>query len=381
MRICKHFNECGGCRFQDIPYKNQLKDKQQRVKKLLDDYEIETNLRGINHARNLYYRNKMEFTFADQGKIVCGLYSKNKRGRIVDLEECLIFSPDTGKILNRVREFVQSQSHSVHNCLIHKGFLRNLIIRETKFTKEIMIGLVTSSHQQLNTDEFVKGLLSLKLKSKIKSIYWIINNSLSDAVIFEKKNLLYGEQFIKEKLGNFIFKIAIDTFFQVNSRLVVKLYKKIANQAKRFPQSNTLDLFCGTGSIGTFLSSRAKHVWGVEISKEIIDMAKENAKINKIKNISFFVSDARLFLNTNTDFNERIDLVVVNPPRSGLSKKVIRAILRRNPKAIFYSSCNPQAFCRDLKEFTGEYTLDFVELFDFFPHTPHLECFGLLKRK
>jgi len=381
MKICKHFSECGGCRFQDIPYQQQLAVKESRVKDLATAYKIDTEIKPINASCPEYYRNKMEFSFANQKGLVCGLYSKLEKRKVVDIEECLIFSPDLVKIIKAIKDFLKEKKHSVYDKYSHQGFLRYLIIRETKFTKDIMIGIVTSSSEALEVKEFVKALTSLKLKATIKSIYQIISDSFSDAVVFDKKELLYGEDFIEERLDDLTFRIGIDTFFQVNPYAIVDFYKKIRDYAGISSTEQVLDLFCGVGSIGMFLARDAKFVWGVEREKEIVDIAWQNAKINKIDNISFFAADSRKFLNTQGAFYKNTDFLIINPPRCGLSPKIIRAILRLEPKNIVYSSCNPEALFRDLEGLIDQYNLDFIEPFDFFPHTPHLEVLSFLSRK
>lgn len=381
MRICKHFGECGGCRFQDIDYPRQCADKQEKVRLLLQDSGLSTELKTISYGEPWYYRNKMEFSFARNDEIICGFYGKPPQPQIVDLEECLIFSPDAAKILKAVKTFVNTAGYSVHNKYTHKGFLRHLIIREAKFTKELMVGLVSSSGATLDKEKFIAALKALSLESAVKSIYWISNDSYSDAVVFEKKELLYGSPTITEKLGDFVFAISIDTFFQVNPRLIVEFYSKIHNYLNLSGQERVLDLFCGTGPIGIFLAAHASFVWGVEVSQEIVELARQNAKANSIKNISFFAADARNFLNTQGLYYKDIDVLIVNPPRSGLSNKILRAILRLGPKRMVYSSCNPTALFRDLGILLDNYRLEFAEPFDFFPHTPHLECLCLLHKK
>jgi len=380
MKICKHFQECGGCRSQDLPYNEQLHSKEARIQDLMSSYQIHSDLKPINYSGEWFYRNKMEFSFADEGELACGLYSKKEKRKVIDLEECLIFSADIPLILKAIKDFLKAKNHSVYNKYSHQGFLRNLIIRQTKFTNQIMIGIVTSNSETFEKEEFVKTLTSLKLQSSIKSIYWIVNDSLSDAVIFEKKVLLYGEPFIEERLGSLTFKIGIDTFFQVNPYMLADFYSKIRDYLNLSNKQSVLDLFCGVGSIGIFLAQDAKFVWGIEISKDIVDMAWQNAKANNIENISFITCDTRKFLNTHGSFYKGIDIVVVNPPRCGLSNKIIRAILRLEPKIIVYSSCNPDALFRDLGGLKEHYSLDFIEPFDFFPHTPHLEVLSLLKK-
>jgi len=381
MNVCRHFALCGGCQLQDISYKQQLKDKQAGVQQLMEKFGINAKLRKINHGKSWYYRNKMEFTFADKRGVVCGLYSKQKQDGIIGLTECLIFSVDAGKIIKCVEQFVNVKEYSAYNKYTYTGFLRNLIIRETKFTQEIMIGITTTGKAELDKQEFVKRLKSLKLKSRIKSIYWIVNNSFSDAVVFERKELLFGKRFIQEKLGKFKFNIGIDTFFQVNPKMAIKFYRKIKDYARLSGKQRVLDLFCGAGGIGMFLAQKAKSVFGVEISPEIIQMAEQNTKNNNIKNITFVAAEARRFLNTQGNPYKGIDLLVVNPPRCGLSNRILRAILRLKPKKIFYSSCNPESLMGNLSQLQGNYQVEFIEPFDFFPHTKHLECFSVLHRK
>jgi 23S rRNA (uracil-5-)-methyltransferase RumA len=343
-------------------------------------YGINCELKPINSYSEWFYRNKMEFSFGQKEGISCGLYKKASHGELIDISECLIFSKDAGTILKAVKDYFMLKGNSVHNKFSHKGFLRNLILRETKFTNELMLGLVTTSSEELDKDGFVNMLKGLSLNSTLKSVYWIVNDSLSDAVVFEKKELLFGEPFIEEKLDEFKFKIAIDSFFQVNPLAIKNLYGKIRNYAKLEKREKVLDLFCGGGSIGIFLAGSAKFVWGVEVSQPIVDCAWQNAKENNIENISFFTADARAFLNTQGAFYKDVDVLIINPPRCGLSNKIIRAILRLSPKTIFYSSCNPDTLFANLKALSASYRPQLIEPFDFFPHTPHLETLVLLKQ-
>lgn len=380
MNICKHFGTCGGCSFQDIDYSVQTLCKEESIKELMSVYGINCALMPINSYNEWFYRNKMEFSFGQNEAMACGLYKKASHGELIDISECLIFSKDTGVVLKAVKNFFTAKGNSTYNKFSHKGFLRNLIMRETKFTNELMLGLVTTSSEEFDKDAFINMLKKLNLNSTLKSVYRIVNDSISDAVIFEKKELLFGEPFIEERLDKFKFKIAIDSFFQVNPLAIKNLYGKIKSYAKLTKCEKVLDLFCGGGSIGIFLAGGAKFVWGVEVSQAIVDCAWQNAKENNIENISFFTSDARAFLNTQGAFYKDIDVLIINPPRPGLSNKIIRAILRLNPKTIFYSSCNPDTLFANLKELSASYKPEFIEPFDFFPHTPHLETLVLLTK-
>ena len=357
MRICKHFHECGGCRFQDVLYAEQLKGKEKRIKELAVSSRISTQIKPINYSQEWFYRNKMEFSFAPPEKttdeisdknnsltgfaqskeIVCGLYSKREKRKVIDIKECLIFSPDIAAILKAIKEFVKKNHYPPYNKYSHQGFLRNLIVRQAKFTNEIMVGIVTTTSQILDKEDLVKSLISLKLEAAIKSIYWIINDSLSDAVVFEKKELLYGEPFIKEELEGLVFRIGIDTFFQINSYMIADFYRKVEDYANLSRSEQVLDLFCGVGSMGIFLAKAAQFVWGVEISKEIVDIAWQNAKVNNIENIAFFASEARRFLNTHGIFHKNIDVKNYNKEHIVLSSTKVKEYSDTLSKAILGS--------------------------------------------
>ncbi|MCP4653409.1 MAG: 23S rRNA (uracil(1939)-C(5))-methyltransferase RlmD [Candidatus Omnitrophica bacterium] len=380
MKTCKHFGECGSCKTQDMPYVTQLKGKEQRIKDLISEGNIDTELRPINHYQEYFYRNKMEFTFSNEEDLVCGMYSRLKKKKVFNIEECLIFSPDTEIILGAILKFCKEKKYTAYNKYTYQGFLRNLIVREAKFSGQLMVGVVATSKVDFHRDEFVKVLTALNLKAKLKSIYLITNDSWSDAVVFEKKELLWGDEYIEETLDGFTFNIGIDSFFQVNPVGITQLYRKVKEYASLTGKERVLDLFCGVGTIGIFLAEAAKFVWGVEIHKQIVDAAFINAKKNNIKNISFFAEDARRFLNTQGTFYRDVDLLIINPPRCGLNPKIIRAILRLNPKRIIYSSCNPTTLFTDLKGLKSSYKPDFIEPFDFFPHTHHMECLTFLSK-
>ncbi len=246
-------------------------------------------------------------------------------------------------------------------------------------TGEIMIGLVTSSQARFDTRDFIDRLQDLPFASAIRSVYWIINDSFGDAVTFENKQLLQGEEFITEEIGHLRFRIFIDSFFQTNVWGVKALYSAIRDQAGLQGKEKVLDLFCGVGSIGFFLAPQAKFVWGVEVKQEIVNNAVVNSQLNGISNISFICSDTRKFL-ASRDVSD-MDVVVINPPRSGLAKKVKQRLLRAAPPLMFYSSCNPQTLCADLADLSDKYDIESIRPYDFFPHTRHMECLCRLRRK
>jgi 23S rRNA (uracil1939-C5)-methyltransferase len=380
--LCLHFGECGGCSFQDVAYEAQLTNKEKTIRDLAAQTGFACPIRPINHFSPWYYRNKMEFTFGEsRGELVLGMNSKNQRNTIFNMSECRIFSKDTSVIIDTVREFCRSKGYKAYNKYTFQGFLRYLTARETKFTKQLMLGIVTTNQTHLDKTGLVEALQKMSLDSKLTSVWHISSDSVSDAVVFDKKELLWGEEFVQETLGDFKFNIGIDSFFQVNPPGQLALYEKIREYVSLTGNEKVLDLFCGVGSIGIFLAAKAKQVWGVELIEPIIEAARANAKLNDIRNIDFFTADARKFLNIQGEPYRGIDLAIVNPPRSGAQAKFIRALLRIEPKMIVYSSCNPNTQFEDLALLKEAYEPLFFEPFDFFPHTRHLECLTILRRK
>jgi tRNA/tmRNA/rRNA uracil-C5-methylase (TrmA/RlmC/RlmD family) len=268
---CKHFGICGGCRLQDIPYPEQLALKEKKIAELALRGELNTTIKAINHFPFWYYRNKMEYTFSrDQGRLICGLHRQDQRRAVFNVEECPIFSEDLSVILNAVREFLASKNYAAYDTFTHQGFLRHLILRETKFTKQLMIALVTSSQDTLDEDGFLKSLQSVSLQNKIHSIFRITNDSFGDAVVFQQKKCLYQDDFIKENLDGISFRVYVDSFFQTNPHGITSLYRKLVDYAPLTRQDKVFDFFCGMGTITLFLASKADFIWGVELEKSAV---------------------------------------------------------------------------------------------------------------
>ncbi len=382
-QLCRHFGICGGCRWQDVPYDEQLNRKRESILHLMRETKITAEVHKIHSSSPWFYRNKMEFTFSEEeGELICGLHRRDNKRKVFNLHECLIFSPIAGMILFSIRQWAQAKGYLPYNKFSHRGFLRHLLVRETKFTGEVMVALVTTSENVLDTEGFVNTLLALPLDKKISSVQWVLNDSFGDAVIFQKTELIYGDPFITEKIGHLKFRIYINSFFQTNPAGVGSLYSAIKTNASLSGKEKVLDLYSGIGSIALFLADKAGFVWGVEVVEGAVKNAEENARINGIKNVSFVNADVRKFL-ANAGLQGKIDRVVVNPPRSGLSRKVKQRLLKVEAPFIFYSSCNPHTLFADLKELSdsGKYSVEFLIPFDFFPHTPHIEVLAVLKQK
>jgi len=380
-RTCRHFGVCGGCRLQEIPYAKQIAIKKKKIEEaVLEHGFYNVNIKPFNIFSEWFYRNKMEFTFSEDNGLVLGLHTRSNKRRVFNVEECLIFSPDVSFLLENIRRFCRDKRYTAYNKFTHKGFLRHLIVREAKFTSDIMVGIVTTSASKLDEEGFLREILKGPFKERVKSVYWIINDSLGDAVLFQEKRLIYKNHFITEKIDGYSFNIDIDTFFQINSKGIGALYKKIRDYAFSHQAGKALDLYCGIGCVGIFLSSVVNLIYGVELNFSSIRAAKRNAFQNNINNIFFVCADVRKFLAGNS-LRGNIDLAVVNPPRCGLSRKIKERIINIKAPYLFYSSCNPKTLLIDLCDLSSYYKPLFLEPFDFFPHTHHFEVFALLERK
>ena len=325
--ICPYFYSCGGCNFLHIKEDEEINKKQDFINNLFSEYKV----KKIESVNNYNYRNKVVL-HVNNGKL--GFYQSNTNS-LIKIDKCLLVSDVMNKLIDVIKTFNLKD-------------LNKIMIRETYYTKEILI----SFYGNLVLDDLNK--LS---EFNIKSIY------LNDKLIKYNKS-------IKEKIGNLEFNIGNNSFFQVNTLCMEKLYQKIKEYAGK--GETLLDLYCGTGTIGMFLSDNFKSVLGVEIVKEAIDNAKENKKMNNIKNIEFICGDAKIVKDKS------FSCVVVDPPRSGLSKSVINNLKNINTKKLIYVSCNPKTLKRDLKLLEEKYEILEITSFNMFPKTNDIECVCLL---
>jgi len=326
----------------------------------------------------------MEFSFCKQssGELILGLHRKGRHSEITDIEECLIFSQEAMKISRKILQFLKIKNISAYDIFTREGFLRHMVLRESKFLKQLMINIVTTSKGLLPVEELLDYLKEELKGDYIKSIIWTINDSLSDAVISQDEKLLWGQRFITEKIDSLYFRIYPYSFFQTNSYGVSVLYKKISDLIKDIKACNVLDLYCGSGGISLYIHKHINHGIGVELNKEAIDNAFENLKINKVENINFFNADVKRFLIEKKGLLQNIDTVIVNPPRPGISKKVLKRILDLNPHWVIYISCNPKTVSENLSWLDfNTYRIKAIYPIDLFPHTSHLECIALIEKK
>lgn len=357
--ICEYFSRCGGCRFQNLKYEKQLEFKQTVVEKLFGKCN-----KIIPSVDEFFYRNKMDFIVGSGYKI--GLREVERFDRIVDIRKCYLQSDYSNNVINTVREYLRRNNIEPYDIIRKRGSVRYIIIREGKNTGEKMVNIVTTSNLDKTKLEGLKEIL------KYDSFIWSINDSISDVSTAEKYYVVDGSPYIKEKLLHREFIVSPYSFFQTNTKTAETMYKKIIEMLDLKGKERVLDLYCGSGIIGIFLAEYAEEVTGVDISQESINIAKQHAK--DLRNIKFINCKAE-------DIKKgEFDVIVVDPPRAGLTKRVIENILKLNPNYILYVSCNPRTQKRDILLLSKRYTPVEIQPIDMFPQTYHIENIVLLKK-
>lgn len=380
---CKHFGICGGCRYQNLSYEQQLDLKKRQVEEL-----IEKN--GLSFAiENIYgspitegYRNKMEFTFGDEekdGPLALGMHKKNSFYDIVTLEDCRIVDPDFNVLLQAILKYFKEKGETYFHKIRHEGFLRHLVMRRSVKTGDILINLVTTTQSRLDESEFVNMILSQKIDGKVVGILHTLNDNLADVVQSDETKTLYGQDYFYEYLYNMRFKISPFSFFQTNTLGAEVLYDQVREYVGETKDKLVYDLYTGTGTIAQMLAPVASKVVGVEIVEEAVEAAKKNAVDNHLDNCEFIAGDV---LKVVDNLTQKPDILVLDPPRDGIHPKALRKIINFNVDEMVYVSCKPTSLMRDLLVFReAGYEVKRCCLVDMFPGTVHVETCVLLGRK
>ncbi len=395
--FCKHFDLCGGCKWQDLPYDEQLGYKRQQVVDNLEriakvDLPPVKDILPSPYTR--YYRNKMEFTFSsfrwlreeelhtsDEGKEFrgLGLHIPGRWDKIVDIEHCHLQKEPSNKIRLAVKDFAIRNEYSFFNLRTHEGFLRNLIIR-TSTTNEVMVILVFAYDEpqaQQKILDFLKDSFP-----ELTSLFYMINTKANDSIFDLEPVLYYGREYIYEVMEDLKFKVGPKSFYQTNSYQAHELYKLVSQYAGLHGDEMVYDLYTGTGTIANFLAPQCKAVVGIESVIEAIEDARQNAGLNRLQNTTFITGDMKKLLNEDL-FNRYgyPQVLVTDPPRAGMHKDVVDNILRAEPERIVYVSCNPATQARDVHMLSEKYRVMKVQPVDMFPHTYHVENLILLERQ
>jgi len=380
---CPVFNICGGCNYQNIPYKKQLEFKKNNVLKLLAQADLnDFQFLGIQGSPDIYsYRNKMEFSFGDtgiDGELSLGMRKRNSFYEVSNADNCLIVDNDIRKIVICVRDFFKNSMDTFYHKTKRTGSLRHLVVRKAFFTGEIIINLVTANELQSDINKLKDLLLNLNFDGKLVGFLHTINESVADIVRADEVRVLFGRDFFIEKLLGLEFKISIFSFFQTNSRGAELLYSIITQFAGNIEDKTVFDLYCGTGTIAQVMARKAKKVIGVEIVTEAIDAAKVNAKLNGIVNCEFIAGDV---LRIVDEINQKPDLIVIDPPREGIHPKAIQKIICFGAQKVIYVSCKPSSLSEDLTAFVNNgYVVEKIQCVDLFPGNYHVETVCLLSK-
>jgi 23S rRNA (uracil1939-C5)-methyltransferase len=367
-----------GAPWQVLPYAKQLEVKHQQVDDALrrigklDGFELEPMVPAAEQWR---YRNKVEFSFgtADDGRLLCGFHAPGSWETIVDVEDCLLVSDRVNAVRREVLAWCRDAGLGAWDRRTQEGFLRNLVIREGRRTGEIQVRLVTSPGE-LDGDAFAEAVTA-------DGVFWTRAPGLAETTQGGMTEHLAGAPALAEELRGLRFAISPEAFFQTNTEMADELYGIATEFAGLAGWERVFDLYCGIGTIGLSLAPRAGEVWGVELIEDAVSDAIASARANEITNAQFFAGDVRLAMRELVERAGRPDVVVVDPPRAGLSQKVVRRIIEASPKRIVYVSCNPTTLAPNAAQLAEEgYVLKRVRPVDMFPQTPHVECVALLDR-
>lgn len=385
---CSCAGICGGCIYQTLPYKEQLKMKEAQIHGMLDAGGTDYAYEGITASPvQSGYRNKVELTFGDSfkdGPLALGMHKRGSFYDISSVQDCQIMTADMRMAAGAVLEHFTALEIPFYHRMRHEGTLRHLLLRSSAATGELLVALVTSSQAEgelsayLHLDELVEKLCSLPWQGKLAGILHVKNDSLADVVQSDETILLHGQDYITEKLLGLSFRVTLFSFFQTNSRGAELLYETVREYIGDTKDKVVFDLYSGTGTIAQVLASVASHVTGVEIVEEAVEAAKLNAKLNQLDNCSFIAGDVLQVIDSLT---EKPDLIVLDPPRDGIHPKALPKIIAFQVPTIVYVSCKPTSLVRDreILEAAG-YHMVKARAVDMFPFTGGIETVALFCR-
>ncbi|HTK60084.1 MAG TPA: 23S rRNA (uracil(1939)-C(5))-methyltransferase RlmD [Candidatus Baltobacteraceae bacterium] len=367
---CPHAGSCGGCAWQHVAYERQLKEKVAMIDAAFADAKIPLSVgRAVPAAERFHHRNRMDYVFGPKGEL--GLKEPGRWDKHLDLSTCLMLSADGFEVLKRVRDWAKTTSHQPWDNRRHQGFLKYLVIREGKFSGERIATLVTAAGELEKEKELVDALDPL-----CTSIVHGVNPTITDISVSATLRPLKGEALLREKIGGVSYRIHPNAFFQTNSRMAAVLLEEVKAFVKSGTHAKLLDLYCGGGFFSLGLAKDVETALGVELDAPAIEQAKLTAEENGIANVRY-LAEAAEKLSWEA---EAPDVVIVDPPRSGLHPEVRRTLLAKRPERIVYVSCNFRTLATDLKDLLRAYAAEPAVAVDLFPHTPHIETLVHLTR-
>jgi 23S rRNA (uracil1939-C5)-methyltransferase len=396
--FCIHFGICGGCKWQMLPYTKQLEYKEQEARETfrrIGKLASVPVLPIIGSEKTVHYRNKLEFTFSNKKFLpdselkalgdnewpggALGYHVPRLYDKIIDIYECWLMDDVNNAIRNTLREYAKIYDLAYYDIKEHKGWLRNIIVRLAT-TGELMVNVVFGYDDEPARHKLCDYLL--QKVPEITTLLFTINPKWNDSLNDLMPQVVSGKGYVIEQLGNFKFKISPKSFFQTNTKQAEVLYNVVQDFVGPASNAVVYDLYCGTGSIGIYLSEVAKKIIGVDVIEEAVNDAKENAQLNGLMHASFYCGDVIEICNNEFfELHGRPDVIIVDPPRAGLHAKLVEKIIEIAPPKVVYVSCNIGTQARDLQLLGSLFEVEKLQPVDMFPHTHHLECVALLTRK
>jgi 23S rRNA (uracil1939-C5)-methyltransferase len=368
-----------GAPWQVLPYDFQLETKQAQVDDALrrigrlEGFALEPIVPAVEQWR---YRNKLEYSFGTDatGRLVCGFHAPGRWEEIVEVTDCLLASEDGNAARERVVAWCRSQGLPPYDRRSGEGLLRNLVVREGRRTGELQVRLVTNPGR-IDTAALAEAV------EPLAGLHWTQTDNVAETTLGGETALVAGRDRLREEIGGLRVHISPTAFFQTNTEMAERVYELAIDYAQPVGTDRVFDLYCGIGTIGLLMAPRAAEVWGLELIEEAIADAIAGARRNEIDNARFFAGDVRLAMRELVQQAGRPDVVLLDPPRSGLSQKVVRRIIEAGPRRIVYVSCNPTTLAPNAAQLVDAgYRLLKVRPVDMFPQTPHIECVALLER-
>jgi len=382
---CPVYNECGGCQIQHITYEGQLREKKDVVRQAFERYtKIDLNNIAFHDTMGMEeptsYRNKSQMQVGKRdGKVIAGLYSSNSH-QLIDISDCMVQHPQTNKVTQAVKQIIEDLNIPLYNEKKHKGFLRTIVTRVGFNTKEWQVALVTATREFPQKEAFLEELT--RRLPDVTSVVQNINSGKTSLVFGDETIVLYGKEKMEEKLGEFTFHLSARAFFQLNPIQTEKLYDVAKEAAGLTGEENVVDAYCGVGSIGLWVADKAKELRGMDVVPESIADANKNAANHGIDHATYEVGKAEDWLPTWEKQGWKADVVMVDPPRSGLNPSLIETLIRTKPKRIVYVSCNPSTLAKNIADLTnGGYELKSIQPVDMFPQTSHVEVVAKIELK
>lgn len=377
---CPLAKKCGGCQLQNMTYDEQLRFKQDKCRRLLGRYAKVRPILGMEDPT--HYRHKVQAAFSydyRRRKLVSGVYQSGSH-RVVPVNDCLIEERKADEIIVSIRKLMQSFKFQAYDEDTKRGFIRHVLVRRGYATGETMVVIVSGKPMFPSKRNFVNALL--KEHPDITTVVHNVNPYHTNLVLGPKNEVLYGRGYIEDELCGCTFRISPGSFYQVNPAQTEVLYNTAMEFAGLTGEETFFDAYCGTGTIGLIAATRgAKRVIGVELNKTAVRDAKSNARRNKVENAEFYAGDASRFITEMAEAGEKVDVIMMDPPRAGSTEEFLSAVCKMAPPKVVYVSCNPETLARDLKYLTKHgYIAKAIQPVDMFPYTEHVETVVLLSR-